>query len=379
MNINKIYIKKTLFLLFLAMLSLPMVQIFFSFSKGKNLNGYYVKALDDSISIKGWWKGTYQLNKEKFVADSFGFRNDLIRVNNQIYFSLFNTARANTVIVGKENYLYEEPYINAYFGLDLKKEEKIIEKIYKLKKIQDTLRKLNKDILIVLAPSKASFFPEYIPDKYIKNNPLKTTNHTLYKKHLIEAGINLIDFDNYFKAIKNKSSYPLFPQYGTHYSMYGACLAADSIIHYLEKMRNVNLPYLYWNEIDSSKICRYQDDDISIALNLLYKPKTYTMAYPKYKFRTEGKQKRKILVVGDSFYDLMFEIGVSKNVFDNGEFWYYNKLIFSETEKEKIYLKTVNIKEHLESHDTVIILTSLPNMPSMGWGFVEKVYSIYYK
>jgi hypothetical protein len=35
-------------------------------------------------------------------------------MNNQLAFSLFNKAKANGAVVGKENYLYEENYIKAY-------------------------------------------------------------------------------------------------------------------------------------------------------------------------------------------------------------------------------------------------------------------------
>jgi hypothetical protein len=34
---------------------------------------------------------------------------------NQFAFHLFNKAKANGVIIGKENYLYEEKYINFYY------------------------------------------------------------------------------------------------------------------------------------------------------------------------------------------------------------------------------------------------------------------------
>ena len=66
------------------------------------------------------------------------------------------------VVIGKENYLYEKGYIDAFFGVDFIGHDSIAISAYKLKMIQDTLAKLNKTLLIILAPGKGDFFPEYI-------------------------------------------------------------------------------------------------------------------------------------------------------------------------------------------------------------------------
>ena len=70
------------------------------------------------FNLDNWIEGTYQQKKEEHLNEVFGFRSVFVRLNNQIVYSLFSKAKANGVIVGKENYLYEVDYINAYTGND---------------------------------------------------------------------------------------------------------------------------------------------------------------------------------------------------------------------------------------------------------------------
>ena len=67
---------------------------------------------------ENWFNGKYQDTSSKYINDNFGFRNDFIRINNQRVFMLYNEARANGVIIGKDNYLYEYGYIVAALGND---------------------------------------------------------------------------------------------------------------------------------------------------------------------------------------------------------------------------------------------------------------------
>ena len=55
--------------------------------------------------------GVYQKRLDNKLASDFGFRSLLIKINNQLNFSLFNKVNAKGVIAGKENYLFETTYI----------------------------------------------------------------------------------------------------------------------------------------------------------------------------------------------------------------------------------------------------------------------------
>ena len=75
----------------------------------------------------------------------------------------------------------------------------------------------------------------------------------------------------------------------------------------------------------------------------------------------------------------MFASGISSNVFDNGEFWYYSNLIRSNDRKSDIPLTPENYQTHFDKHDVIIVLSSIPNLVNPGWGFVDHTYNRYFK
>ena len=99
--------KQILLIVILFMLFIPFFQSGFNITKEWKLKGDVVIAPDTVFTKKKWWSGDYQKLKELYLNDNFGFRNFFIRINNQISFSLFNKAKANSIIIGKNNYIYE--------------------------------------------------------------------------------------------------------------------------------------------------------------------------------------------------------------------------------------------------------------------------------
>jgi len=369
-------LRVVLFLGILLFLITPFIQGKFKFINVTPLRGDITPIEKKYFNLKEWFNGEYQTQNEKFFNESFGFRNVFIRVNNQLAFSLFNKAKANGVIIGKNNYLYEENYIKAYNGLDFIGTDSITHRMQRLKYIQDTLSKLNKDLILVFAAGKGSFYPEYFPDNYrFKKDSINYKTHVSIAKKL---GLRIIDFNKYFIENKNKSKHPLYPQYGIHWSYYGMCIAADSIIRFIEKTRNIDMPNLYWNkiEIDNAKESDY---DIADGMNIIFKLRSFKMAYPQVQFQNDsGKTKPSLLVVSDSFYWGMFNFGIS-NSFSTSHFWFYNKQIFPDSYKSLKETNQVDLKDEIKQHDVIIIMATEATLPNLGWGFIENTYDLFKK
>jgi hypothetical protein len=368
-------LRKLLLFAVLLLLFIPLIQNKFEVIKLKPLNGAIVAPQKTYIKVKDWLSGDYQKNTEKYLNETFGFRNTFIRLNNQIAFNLFKKAKANGVIIGKENYLYEENYIKAYTGTDFIGEDSIADRMLKIKFIQDTLKSMNKSIFLVFAAGKASFYPEYIPDKYLlKKGP---TNYDTYLKYARKLKINHIDFNKYFVDHKHNSKYLLYPTYGIHWSYYGMSIAADSIIHYVEKLRNTEMNHMECKgyTMDQAKATDY---DIGDGMNLLFKLDGPMMAYPELHFGDDSlKSKPSFLVISDSFYWEMYNYGIS-SAFSNSNFWYYNKQIYPDSfEKEKL-ASQIDLKEEIKNHDVIMIMATEATLPKLGWDFVENVYKLYH-
>ena len=104
---STLILKKTLFVSIICLLFLPIIQQQVKLIKLVPLSGYFTPIEQSSFSLETWFEGEYQTNKQDYLNDKIGFRPLFIRLYNQVYYTFFNLARANGVIIGKENYLYE--------------------------------------------------------------------------------------------------------------------------------------------------------------------------------------------------------------------------------------------------------------------------------
>ncbi len=374
MSINPKFTKRILLTFILLLLLFPLIQFRNNIFKVKPLFGAVTLAADTSITAKGWFTAEYQQQKELFTNDNFGFRSLLVRLNNQIAYWLYNKAKANGVIIGKNNYLYEENYIKACLGIDYVGEDSIAHRMNRLKYISDTLTKLNKNLILVYAAGKGGFYPEFIPDEYGKKRG--TTNFETHIKFSKQLKLNFIDFNSYFIANKNKSKYLLYPQYGIHWSHYGVYLVEDSIIRYIEKLRNIDMPNAFYDKVDF-EYPKNTDRDISDGMNLLFNFKSPMMAYPLVKYQNDSAKTRpSVLVISDSFYWGIFSSGISA-AFDKTQFWYYNKEVIQDGSNKPLAPFELNLREEIKKYDVVIILSTDANLPAMGWGFIENLYDMF--
>lgn len=362
--------KNVLFALLLLLLFLPIFQQNMNLIELKKLNGIVKSPQDITLIKELWLSHEYQEKKEDYLNSTFGFRNFLVRLNNQITYCAFNKANANDVIVGKENYLYEESYINAFTGKDFIGEDSIKNIIKSLQFISDTLKKLDKQLIVVFAAGKASYYPEFIPDKYLSKKQDKT-NYKCFAEYAKNAKLNIIDFNRWFVDNRYKSKYPLYPQHGVHWSTYGTVLAADSLIKKIEQLRNIDAPNFRFNGVKMQQAYDV-DYDIADGMNLMFKLKSFDLAYPKMdKIVVENKTKPKVLVISDSFYWGMYNLGIS-NCFQNDHFWYYNKQVFPESSVKETTTDQIDLTSAIASHEVFVIMATEATLKQIGWGFIKR-------
>lgn len=358
-----------------AVMLIPMIQENLHLKKEYPLKGDIQLPENIEFDKEDWFSGYYQEEKEKYINTAFGFRNQFVKLNNQIAYSLFRKAKANGVIIGKETYLYEKSYIDAYTGTDFLGKDSIDHTIGRLKFISDTLNKLGKQLIVVFAAGKASFYPEYIPDKYL---PVRgPTNYQYMSDEAKKAQLNVIDFNKWFVDNKHTSKYPLYPQHGVHWSTYGTALAADSLLRKIEALRHIDVPELAFDGV-SMEPPHDVDYDIADGMNLLFRFKSFDVAYPRMlPVNTEGKTRPKVLVISDSFYWGMYGLGIA-NCFENDHFWYYNRQVFPESSSKELLVENVDLGQALAQHDVFVIMATEATLRKISWVFIENA-ELYYK
>ncbi len=361
-------IKKLIFIFILVILFLPLLQKEYKLLSFKELEGTFVNTSKKPFTLNNWLSGEFQKNLDANITDSVGFKEFFVRLNNELGYRIFGVARSPKVVLGKENYIYLQSYIDSYYGYNFTGLKKIKNKVQKLRSIQDFFKNNNISFFIVFTPSKASFYPEYIPCVFKKQ---KHTNYETYIKMFEQYGINHLDLNKYFGTIKNKTQYPLFPKNGLHWTSYGMAVAMDTLIKKIEEYRNIKLPGFSWEEpVELTDSTIKPDRDAEKLMNLFSELQQSKMPLMKFKYKTNNNTiKPKVLVISDSYYWQTYEQGVHRNEFSYGGFWYYYKTAYQGGAPVKV--NSFNIKEKLLSQDVIILFASDATLNIFPFGFEQ--------
>lgn len=357
------------YLLLISLISIfPIIQICFKPFKLLGLDGAYTMPQMPDINTVSFFNGSYQNDADIYIKDNAAFRGDLVRLRNQIDYSLFGNI--NTILtLGKDNYIFDPNYIWAREGKDLLTDSVLkrheLELVQGLKK----LNKLNIPVLFCIAPNKANFYSKYLPVNTPKNN---LSNQNFFINLLKKNNVFTIDFDTLFEIYKIKNKNILLPPFGAHWSIYGASLAADSIFKTINYLNNKTYQSFTQTGIEKTNKLRFTDDDYLPSMNLIWKWRSPEMSYPIIKFNNGDKPN--ILTISDSYFWSFYELGIIENCFDSkSEMWYYNKSVYN-TKREKVKDRDSTISLHnLKQRDAIIILATGPSLKDFSYGFFHQL------
>lgn len=373
----RLIFKKILFVFILVVLSLPFLEYALNFINEQRLSGSFVLAKREKLTAENWFNGKYQASYEAFFNENFGFRNFFVKLNNQIQYSCFNSLDIKTVTAGKNGQLFQSDYIDSYLGKDFVGIDSVNLGIEKFKYVNNELKKIGTELLVLIAPGKVSFMPENLPDD-VDLTKKDTTNYDAYIEAFQSTNINLIDLEAYFKEIKDSTRYPLFPPAGAHWSGYAITIVTDTVFKRLEQMLNIEI--LDFEDVGGTITTNLKetDNDLGCILNLLFSTDNNEMYYPKIEFKKqEHIDKPNVLIIGDSFGESFYRFyPFYKNCLGNNtHFWSYNiwEKYPKNNNKEKHRVKNYDKKIEFLSRDAIIIICTQINFKSLGDLFISKL------
>ena len=306
----------------------------------KPLYGYIPVTEKPDFTIDNFASGNYQNCCEDYIRENFGFREFFIRTYNQAAYTCFGTITNENIKEGRNHELYLNMYLDDITGKTLKDHYSTVEeaKADAQRNAQETLRLIkalshhNVKFLYVFAPSKTLVYPENMPKNYrdsISDFSLQEYYIELFK----ENDIPHIDFLNYFRAIKDTVTYPLYPRTGSHWAESVIPFVADSIYRKIEEITDLKMPSVKVVDENITKHYSGPDSELEATMNLLFPLNKPAIPRPIFTLTdTLGADKPNLLVVSDSYFNQLRESPFVK-AFNHWDNWLYNRDIYSSRER----------------------------------------------
>lgn len=373
--------KQGILLLFVLIMLLPLFQLVLPFAKETPLDGIDRPPPLPEFTPSTWLNEEYQKKYSPAFEQNIGFHPFLVRLRNQINYSVFGFSDIADVVVGKEGYLFLKPYTDAVTGADFVGSEYIDIQTKKMKTLQTELKKKGIDFFVVLAPGKGSFYSEYIPDKIMKSAKPDSTNYNCYKKMFAEQKVNCLDLSAHFLSVKNTEKYPLYSTTGVHWTEYSCYLASKEIVAYIENIRKINLPDIKLESIEMLDLSgnHSSDYDAACLMNIFSTVPHPTYAIPKLQYVSDSSTtKPRFLCVADSYFAGITNTGVPSNVFADYQYWLYYDRIYQSYLKEK-KVAELNLKNEIEKKDVICLLATDASLRPFPFGFVDMAYELFAK
>ena len=300
--------------------------------------------------------GVYQDNVERYISDNFGFREFFIRVYNQFDYSCFRNITNDNIIEGKDHELFTTMYLNDITGETLWDYYPSIEdakanarkNVEETKRLINTLKQFDIDFLFVFAPTKTAVYPEKMPQRYqeqVSDFSLEEYYIELFK----ENNIPHVDFYNYFKALKDTATYPLYSRTGTHWAQSTIPMVSDSLFRKLEELTGYRLPSIDYLDENVTTNYSVQDGELEEAMNLLFPLNKPALPDPVCTLKdTIDADRPNLLVIGDSYANQLVFSSFG-NAFNNWDWWAYNSDIHSSRPR-------FNWRKVVEEFDAVTVL-----------------------
>ena len=365
----------------MAVLLLPFFQMRFPFVPRGKLHGVQAYVDFPALSMATWLNGKFQQQLNDWFEQNMGFRNYLVRIENQINFSLFNylsTKSMHKIVLGENGYLFEKSDIDYWNGSELSDEkvEEIRVLVEKIKMLQTKLKERDITFFVLFSPSKAMIYPEFISQKYIHPlKPHRKTQFDIIRPMLKDAQVNYFDSIEYFREQKKTSRYPFYPLGGGHWNYYGACVINQELIRYIEKLSNKTLNKLTCEPVTTDLTAFGSDADLIRLLNIIDEDAfTGPIPYPTINSHPiNNAHKPNILIVGTSFVWTLLSTMDDQNIYNSREFFYYfaTRYNYSEMTAQAIDTKRLDWTA-VFGHDVIILEVPPLETKSVGYTFIEK-------
>lgn len=284
----------------IIMLMPPILQ---NFSSLFSLSGVTEAALLPDFSLKGIMDGSLQESVNTYYSQNLPGRDLMIKVRNQVIFSLFSKSPNSNIVIGKDDVLFEKEYILKYEKYYPPVTREFTEELCEnLTSIQEILESRGKEMYIFITPTKVRYYEDYVPDIYVQSNrfPDEEGNYEQFTETLKQYNLHVYDSIPYINQLTETADYPLFHRTGTHWSQVLSSKVTADFIHYLNEHSRYSFSEISitYHPVPEPL---YPDADIFNSLNLLISPYDNNYLQADWQFQPMEEERPNLLCRGGSF------------------------------------------------------------------------------
>lgn len=260
--------------------------------------------------------GDFQEQFAVWFGQNFAGREKFIRLANQIYYTVFRKSYMDDrrIIIGRQQQLYEQGYVREYIRTDAQPSVVGSSMVQDLVRIDKILEQQGIAFIIMISPSKAYTYPEYLPAGLLANKQ-GTNAYNIVVPYLVKEGLHVVDGQKITSQLRDSQPYPVFCQGGVHWNDIAAFAAASELVREMERATGQEMVPM---EIESFKVDNHPlgtDSDLADLLNLMHPVKTYPAPHLKVKPQHARDAFRPdVAMIGASFcykpIDMLWESGV---------------------------------------------------------------------
>ncbi len=372
--------------MFYLLLMLPLFSMVTGWPPDVRLSGEEPEVAPAAWGLSAWWNGAVQSEFDAWLAARIGLRGVLVRTANQIAYSLFRELPKGTgtrVVAGKAGFLFENTYVDAYRRGGSQSEKLLRRRSAEVRRLQDRMARDGIAFWLVIAPSKAEIYPEYLPaEADVAGRPSRRSHYERMIGFLQADGVNVVDGHALFQEWKrDPATPPLFPAGGTHWNRYGAGRVVALLLDRLREGSGKPWPVLRVTGAETDRKIIAPDNDLGELANLwqgrsLAGPQTHPVIEVD-----PGDEKPDILLICDSFGAMIGEMLQRERLIRRHDAYFYNKRHFGSSDGRRMDSAfdagQVDALQRVAGRDAVVIEEVEYFLPEIGFGFVGQLLKAY--
>jgi hypothetical protein len=302
-------------------------------------------------------------------------------MGNQLNYSLFDKSYMHKdygIIIGRHDQLYEGNYIKEYCNprpiMPLSLMESWVREIAEL---QYLLARKGVAFLLLITPSKAAIYPEYIPSNLCRTGQSSIRGYYTFVPLLDKHHVNYVDGHVITQQATQIEKTPLFCQGGTHWNYLGAYYTARAMIEALNGLLNRKAGRLDLEAVHVDHSPTGTDKDLAELLNLFFPPIKYVVPHPIISKKGGTGNLGRVVIVGGSFNWIPIDLLNEHKVFKQIDFFYYYTMALHSFPGQRglpVDVEKIDWENNIFKSDVIILEINEANIAAalacQGCGFV---------